>query len=1342
MFLIPLSLRDISLLRDPSERVPLGEREDFEAALALLDDERLVRADLKVALIPGDGGVLRQFQFFWDDPNSDRPVRVEALETRVDGPLNFSCSQCERLGRPAASCPHQWGSYVALFRATTATAADTAELPAPLRRLALETRAQIADAEGETANPADTGADDADVTLDSLSLVLDEAPIFTGGGIAFLLDQDLSRFRLTEVEKGRELHSPRLWNLPEVFRKRIIASSGHQMNEVNTQNRVTEMIRYNFSNGVQLSAKHVLRHPLHRRVPGDLLPQALSTEPETFAQWPLLQKMEGLFVSQNLLEPVKVMQNLLTIVARKLEKDQVLVYLQTPGSTKALKLESIEFDPERELDWRVEFQERQELKTEIKLVNFRKEDLRFFESFAVEPKNGVVIVHPWMREFLELERVLRGLSPDLKPQVRGMPVVDLEGEIDTKIVLRHLRTRQIPVKITGESRRLEAGQSATEVRLDDQGRFYLQHEARVAGQINLVRRGFSMQSVLFLQALTQGLPFFLKSEPKDIASRTSSRRDWDLKLLKHLGILQYVFFEALHLHFEGALSDGSAASKEELLPALHAKIQPLLISGSGGTLVKDLDLTDLCSRPVLTALDEFVRMTYRALEHSEAFYSEAGEITLEGVVEREFRVIFELVKRLAWVTKGEVFRRSRTGFLTKVAVFSEHEDPRLRETLFYFPISEAGETPSALHASLECLQPLIPMGFRIFFHDQALQELEEDEFQVDFALTSETDERFFNWFELNPKFFLRGEEVDPDQFLSLGGGGVVEYAGKLYLVPRKQLPSLRRLENFWKKLQRGKDGTDGPRKKGPQIYQLPRSQTLELLALRASGVQLRGDDNWKQLCAFYDNLGKVPRDLELPASTTAELKEYQKTGVRWLQDLYRLHLGALLADDMGLGKTLQTLAFLDDLRAKGELGQVLLVVPSSLIFNWEQEVAKFTPELPLKVFTARDQDRMGRAFAKGEPQVVITTYGLLLEHGAFFSQYRWKILVFDEAQNLKNITTKRTSAARALTAQFKICLTGTPMENHYGEFYSLVDLLVPGSLGRIEDFRRRFVNTEMVTRDEIEDLKLKIRPLLMRRTKKEILDQLPEKQETKVSIAFEEKQKQIYRDIALSYNQRVQETMKTEGEASVQLQMLTALLRLRQACSDPAALPNVKYDKVPPKLETLLDSLSEIVESGESALVFTQFLQTLEHTAKILKERGIPVYVLHGGVPTKMRQKMLADFSALKGGGVMLMTLKTGGVGLNLTKASYVFHLEPWWNPSVENQATDRAHRLGQSRAVQVFRYIMHESLEEKIELLKERKDRKFQALFTITEKDAELGPGGAALTKADFDMLLGIGES
>lgn len=1332
MFLHPLTLQDLSVLGDPTERVPLGERVPYEEGLALIEQGYFQGFDIGKTT-----GPLR-LQLRWRDNTHNGEVSVGVIEGKIKGALNFSCSACTQAGRQAVSCEHQWASYVLIWHSLASPSAD-------LKHPDLAALAKI------LKGPAYLGAildEDGPATewdlvrLDSISLFFDEPALLRGDEIGSLLTLDLSAYRKHDVRGEEERHSPRLWNLPDIFRRKLTAYSGHHLNEVNAQNRMTDVIRYNFSNGMQISAKEVLRHPLHRRVPGEFLPQARGASPAPpLSRWPLIQYSDKTFVSQAVQEPEEIMQALLYNLAEAHRKKRVELYLQTPiRPGRALKLVSIEFDPTQELDWRVEFREKKELETEFKLVNFRKNELAFYESFAVDPIEGVIIVHPWLRELSQLQEVLSGISDDLRLSERKMPGVEVIGELDSKIILKYLRTRKIPVKISGESRVLGAHQSQTEVHLDESGSFYIQHEARVFGQVNLVRRGFSTQTVLYVQSLSQGLPFLLRAEAREVAGRTYSKREWDMKILKHVGILQYLFMETLSVHFTGALTDGTVVLPEQIFTSLHAKIQILLIAGSGGTLVRDLTLSELCSKAVLACFDDFVRLTLTSMTGREAFYSEHGEVILEGVVEREFRLLFELLKKSALATGGETFRRSRTPLLAKITAGEFAKDPSLNSLLFHFQrLSPGGDgkNGTALNGALESLQTLIPYGFRIFYKDQPLQELKEDEFHVDFLLQSDSDQRFFNWFELNPKFFLRGEEVDPDQFLSLGGGGVIEYSGKLFLVPQKQMPSLRRLENFWRKLQNGKVET-GRKKNGEKIYQLPRSQTLELLALRSSGVGLRGDAEWNKLCEFYDNLGVKTRELKLPASVTGELKPYQVLGVQWLQDLYNLRLGALLADDMGLGKTLQTLAFLEDLRSKDDLGQVLIVVPSSLIFNWQQEAEKFTPKLPITVFANRGQDHLSKRLVNKEQFVVLTTYGLLMEHGAYLSQYKWKVLVFDEAQNLKNISTKRTSAARSLTAQFKICLTGTPMENHYGEFYSLVDLLVPGSLGKIEDFRRQFVNTELVTREEMQDLKLKIKPLLLRRTKREILDQLPEKQETKISIAFEDQQKQIYRDIALAYNQRVQETMASQGEASVQLQMLTALLRLRQACSDPAALPNVHYSKVPPKLETLLDSLAEIVESGESALVFTQFLQTLEHTVKILREAKIPVFVLHGGIPTKQRQKVLAEFTETVGGAVLVMTLKTGGVGLNLTKASYVFHLEPWWNPSVENQATDRAHRLGQNRAVQVFRYIMHESLEEKIELLKDRKDRKFQSLFATTEKDVEIS-AGSALSKSDFDMLLGL---
>ncbi len=1311
-----MTVNQISQLRNPSERVPLSENLVYKDALALVEEGRFDDYELH-------SGSTLKLEFFWKDPAYNQLIKVQMLETDPRSSIRANCSVCQ------STCEHQWASYILLWQ-TLAVEKEQLIHPA-LLKLSEELK------ERYFKDTKSLSVEFDDAKLDSISLYLDENPVLKSNNpLSALLKEPLSKYKPFEITKEKEVLSPRAWNLPEIFRRKMVAYSGSYLHEVNQQNRLADIVAYNFSNGMQISAKEVLRHPLHKKIPIDLLPQAKAPV-SAFAKWPLTQHSENTFISQSVNELEQIMQALLSQITTAHRQDKIDLFIQTKNrSGQALKIKTIEFDPGRELDWRVDFQEKKELISEFKLVSFRKLPFYFYESFAIEETEGILVVHPWLRELSLLQETIASVSPDLLITGQQMPVVDVIGEFETKTILKHLRTRSIPLKITGESKTLHKDQSQIEIRLNEAGHFYVQHEARVLGQKNLVRKGWTSLAMLYLQSLSQGLPFLLGIEARDVAARVGNKRDWDLKLLKHLGVLQYLFFEILSLHFDGTLSDGAVVTKENLFAHLEDKVKALLLAGSTATLIKDVPLSELCSKAVLSSFEDFIKLTFKSIATSESFYSEDGEVILEGVVEREFRLIYELIKKLVVTSGGEAFRRSRTPLLSKISAHPFEKDPAGLDANYHFPVG--GAKPATLQDSLESLQQLIPFGFKIFYKDQPLQELGEEEFRVDFTIQSETDQKMLNWFELNPKFFLRGEEVEAENFLSLGRGGVIEYEGKLYLVPKKQMPSLRRLENFWQKLQKGKAETS-KRKSGEKIYHLPRSQTLELLALRASGVPIRGDHEWTKLTEFYDQLGTSNRPFELPKSTKALLKPYQVIGVQWLQDLYHLRLGALLADDMGLGKTLQALTFLDSLREKNELGQVLIVVPSSLIFNWQSEIEKFTPDLPFLVFTNKEQDRIGREFANNNPMMVITTYGLLLEHEEYFNQYKWKVLIFDEAQNLKNITTKRTAAARSLTAQFKIGLTGTPMENHYGEFYSLVDILVPGSLGKIDEFRKQFVNRETVLKEEVEDLKLKIKPLLLRRTKKEILDQLPEKQETKISIAFEERQKEIYRDIALSYNQRVQETMAIQGEASVQLQMLTALLRLRQACSDPAALPNVKYDRVPPKLETLLESIQEIVESGESALVFTQFLQTLEHTGQLLRKAGIPVFILHGGVPTKQRQKILSDFNQMQGGAVLVMTLKTGGVGLNLTKASYVFHLEPWWNPSVENQATDRAHRLGQSKAVQVFKYIMHESLEEKIELLKDRKDKKFQSLFSTTEKDTEIGAGSAAISKKDFDILLGL---
>lgn len=1322
------SLDNISQCANLLDLSPLAQQEILRQGLEVLHRGRLKGHKVE----KGPSGALHMDFYFHDEVIF--PEIVVQLEEEVPGGrLHSSCSGCQN-NAPEEICKHQWSAAVLLWWAYAQDSSLLRRLEPQISYFCRDFQEVIFQNKltKVVASPADTPID---LKLESISLCLDELPLRGSLGLGEVLPAWDRRYELQEVPYVEDPRNSFLWDMPQVFRKPLNIDTVFYWSDLKKQNQLAAVVRYNFSNGVQLSSREILRHAFRSVVPRELLPSSIR-KTAVDPGWPLLPRHEGVFVSRDLSDIEEVLQELLSRIARKVQSGGLDFYLQSESSTeKALKIQKISFAGSEEFFWDVRFEGESSVITQVSLQSWEAQrKYLFFQSFALDLESGSVVAYPWLRE-VDLLKDFFNRSMHQKGLDCLLPF-SIEGHQETAFFLKLLRSRSLPVKIRGGSQRMPARASSLEVHFKNTGGFHLEHVFEREDKPVLRHRGWSTPAIVLLKTLSLGMSVLMSSDVKSLVSRSGKKREWDSRLVRHFGVLQYLALEALSLHFDERLTDGTVCSPQNLVPALHNNIQALLVSGEGTVIDRGLPLTELCSRPVLSALESFVAQIFKSVSEVYSVYAEDGELIFAGLIERDFRIIFELLKQLTSSSQGACFKKARTSFLAKIWDGDPAADMLAQEEDYFFPTG--GKSPLLVSQVLVLLQPLKGQGIRLLLNGQALVELTDKEFQVDFEIVSNLEDKMLNWFELNPRFFLQGQEVDPAALSNLGGGGVLEYNGQFYIVPQAQIPSMRRLESFWLKLQQGK--VESSKKKwSDKVYQVPKSQTLELLALRASGYAIRGDEEWKKLCAFYDSLSGPKNLLQIPRTVHGELKVYQHEGLQWLVDLYNLKLGALLADDMGLGKTLQALAFLEHLRTQGELGQVLIVVPSSLVYNWESEIAKFTPELPLQIFTSRDINRVGVKLEAKEPLVVVTTYGLLMENDKFLSQYKWNVLIFDEAQNLKNITTKRTSSARMLAARFKICMTGTPMENHFGEFYSLMDLIVPGCLGKYDEFRRHYVNTEVVLVEDVDDLKLRTKPLLLRRTKKEILDQLPEKQETRVSIAFEEKQKKIYRDIALAYNEKIQETMKDSGESQVQLQMLTALLRLRQACSDPGALPQVKYDQTPPKLEALLDSLQEIIESGESALVFTQFLQTLEHAEKMLKEASIPVFVLHGAIPTKQRQKLLRDFNEYSGGAVLIMTLKTGGVGLNLTKASYVFHLEPWWNPSVENQATDRAHRLGQKKAVQVFRYIMHESLEEKMEQLKARKNKKFQSLFSEAESIKEIGTGSGALSKEDFDFLLGL---
>jgi superfamily II DNA or RNA helicase len=450
----------------------------------------------------------------------------------------------------------------------------------------------------------------------------------------------------------------------------------------------------------------------------------------------------------------------------------------------------------------------------------------------------------------------------------------------------------------------------------------------------------------------------------------------------------------------------------------------------------------------------------------------------------------------------------------------------------------------------------------------------------------------------------------------------------------------------------------------------------------------------------------------LPADLRAELRDYQHHGVSWLRFLGDLGLGALLADDMGLGKTIQALCALR--------GRTLVVAPTSVLFGWAEEAARFRPALRRCVFhgPARALDP--------EADLTFTSYALLRLERERLAAVAWDCLVVDEAQSIKNPDSQAAQAARALPAKVRIALTGTPIENRLEELWSLFQLLNPGLLGPRRDFEARVARRIAAGDAEAaERLRRRIRPFVLRRRKAEVARELPPKQELLVRVDLSEEERALYDAIRVATLPDVVARLREGGGV---LAALEALLRLRQACCHPALLPG-RHAERSAKLEALLERLETAVADGHKALVFSQWTSLLDLVEPALGEAGIAFTRLDGS--TRDRPAVLARFGAADGPPVLLVSLRAGGTGLNLTQADHVFLLDPWWNPAVEDQAADRAHRIGQTRPVLVHRLLARGTVEEGILALQARK----RALA-----DAALDEGtlAAALTRDD---LLGVLE-
>lgn len=450
-------------------------------------------------------------------------------------------------------------------------------------------------------------------------------------------------------------------------------------------------------------------------------------------------------------------------------------------------------------------------------------------------------------------------------------------------------------------------------------------------------------------------------------------------------------------------------------------------------------------------------------------------------------------------------------------------------------------------------------------------------------------------------------------------------------------------------------------------------------------------------------------EIKLPDYLRGVLRSYQLTGVRWLQNLADYSFGGILADDMGLGKTLQVLAFIAVQKGNKELPSdkqlpCIVVAPTSVIYNWEVEAEKFTPELKVLVITGAKEKRNLLICTCNEYDLIITTYGVLKNDIEDYRKIKFRYIFLDEAQNIKNPATLNANSVKSLTSKCAFALTGTPVENRLTELWSIFDFIMPGLLFN----RSKFVTTyeEPIIKEKnqkkMEELTSIIKPFIIRRMKKDVLSELPEKTTTNYLAEMKEEQKKLYAAFYKDFKRELLPRINKSGITGNHIEVLTALTRLRQICAHPGTFLE-DYNGGSGKLELAMEIIHKSIGMGHSILLFSQFTKMLKIIRLELEKNQINYYYLDGAMKPEDRMMEIDSFNNDRDA-VFLISLKAGGTGLNLSKADIVIHFDPWWNPAVENQASDRAYRMGQKNVVQVYNLLTEGTIEEMIARMKERK--------------------------------------
>ena len=560
-----------------------------------------------------------------------------------------------------------------------------------------------------------------------------------------------------------------------------------------------------------------------------------------------------------------------------------------------------------------------------------------------------------------------------------------------------------------------------------------------------------------------------------------------------------------------------------------------------------------------------------------------------------------------------------------------------------------------------------------------------------------------NWFGLSGELVLDQELViDLKDILSRvrsSSGRFIEVEDGHYIaLTREFRKRLDELNTF------GEDDTDAEE---ISVHPLA-AHSLEKLVEQANTTT---DKAWRDQVATIEQAQAFTP--ELPSTLRAELRDYQLEGYHWLARLAHWGVGGCLADDMGLGKTLQSLAIILQHAANGPS---LVVAPTSVSTNWLTEVARFTPTLKIRQLGGKNRKEEIATLDKFD--LLITTYTLLQQEIDELAQIDWQTIVLDEAQAIKNAATKRSQAAMSLTGSFKLITTGTPLENHLGELWNLFQFINPGLLGTHKQFNERFaIPIERFNNREARlRLKKLIRPFILRRIKSQVLEELPPRTDVTLEVTMSHEELHFYEALRQNALDQLEQTTDNRGK---HLQVLTEIMRLRQACCNPKL---IAQDTAIPssKLTVFSQLVTELIAGGHKVLVFSQFIGHLEIIRHYLDGRKITYQYLDGSTSSRHRKERVEAFQSGEGD-LFLISLKAGGLGLNLTAADYVIHMDPWWNPAVEDQASDRAHRIGQTRPVTIYRLVCKHTIEEKIVQLHQEKRDLADSLLEGTDASGRL---------------------